>query len=92
MIGSQGRPALPTAETRPVHKSLDRILGFRNYTHHCATRARAKRALTAWKFPETKQRVYFSTLFPISEARLSQQEESQLISQLVKYSGRMRLR
>lgn len=92
MIGSLGRPALPTVETRPVHKSLDRILGFKNDTHHRATRAGAKPALTAWKFPETKQRVYFSTLFPISEPRRSQRGESQLISQLVKYSGRMRLR
>lgn len=89
MIGSQGRPALPTVETRPVHKSLDRIL---DDTHHRATRAGAKPALTAWKFHETKQRVYFSTLFPISELRRSQRGESQLISQLVKYSGRMCLR
>lgn len=42
VIGSQGREALPVFEMLPVHNSLDRILGFKNYTNRCARLARAK--------------------------------------------------
>lgn len=55
-------------------------------------------ALTAWKFPKQIQEFTWVYLFfffkpfknfPISEVWLFQQEESQLISQPVKYLGRM---
>lgn len=41
---AEKKKELPTVETQPVHKSLDRIWGFKIYTNHCATPTRAKRS------------------------------------------------
>lgn len=91
MIGSKGRKALPTVETQPVHKSLDRISGFKYYTNHCATPDRAKRSQPGGS-QKPISRVHFRIFFflvnfdssPISKVEQFQQEESLFISQLVK--------
>lgn len=95
MIGSQGGEKLPTAETGPVRKNLDRIFRFKIYTNHCATSVRAKHSQPGTSQSQFKSLLSFFFLFSNFKefsyllGSTFQWEEPQLISHLVKYLGRM---